>query len=213
MKTNNIINLFKEKSLIIPNFLLINYKSLNINEKELIFISYLISLKELIFDIESFSNDLNYNKEEVMNIISSLEEKKLIEVVVKKENNIIKEYIALDNLYNKVLNNTLDTEEKEDTPLVYEKIEEEFGRTLSPIEYETIKRWIDSGIKEELIYEALKEAILNGVTNLKYIDKILYEWKKKRIKNSSDVENGNSDVLISLILFLSSYICLEFLSR
>ena len=191
MKTNNIINLFKEKSLIIPNFLLINYKSLNINEKELIFISYLISLKELIFDIESFSNDLNYNKEEVMNIISSLEEKKLIEVVVKKENNIIKEYIALDNLYNKVLNNTLDTEEKEDTPLVYEKIEEEFGRTLSPIEYETIKRWIDSGIKEELIYEALKEAILNGVTNLKYIDKILYEWNKKGITKKSDLGKKN----------------------
>ena len=35
--------------------------------------------------------------------------------------------------------------------------------------------------------EALKEAILNGVNNLKYIDRILYEWNKKGYKKPSDV--------------------------
>ena len=71
---------------------------------------------------------------------------------------------------------------------IFSKIEEEFGRTLSPIEYETIKRWLDSNMKEELIVEALKEAVLNGVYNIKYIDKILYDWGKKGYINASDVK-------------------------
>ena len=49
---------------------------------------------------------------------------------------------------------------------------------LSPMEYEIIKAWLDNDMSEELIKEALKEATFNGVSNLRYIDKILYEWGK-----------------------------------
>ena len=75
---------------------------------------------------------------------------------------------------------------------VYSTIEKEFGRTLSPIECETIKGWIDSNISSDLIKEALKEAVLNGVTNLKYIDKILYEWGKKGYTKASDIKKKNT---------------------
>ena len=37
-------------------------------------------------------------------------------------------------------------------------------------------------ISEDLIKDALKEAILSGVTNFKYIDKIVYEWSKNGIQ-------------------------------
>ena len=73
---------------------------------------------------------------------------------------------------------------------IFETIEKEFGRTLSPIEYEIIKAWLDSNISEELINEALKEATFNGVSNLRYIDKILYEWGKKGINTKEDVEKN-----------------------
>ena len=36
-------------------------------------------------------------------------------------------------------------------------------------------------------FEALKEAIYNGVSNLRYIDKILSQWKQKGIKNQNDI--------------------------
>ena len=42
---------------------------------------------------------------------------------------------------------------------------------------------------EELILGALKEATYNGVNNLRYIDKIIYEWNKKGFKNMEDVNN------------------------
>ena len=58
------------------------------------------------------------------------------------------------------------------------------------MEYEIITGWIDSGYTEELIILALKEATYNGVSNLRYIDKIIYEWGKKGIKTKEDVEKN-----------------------
>ena len=55
------------------------------------------------------------------------------------------------------------------------------------MEYEIIKAWLDNNMSEELITEALKEATFNGVSNLRYIDKILYEWEKRGIKTKEDV--------------------------
>ena len=47
-------------------------------------------------------------------------------------------------------------------------------------------------MNEEIIKEALKEATYNGVSNLRYIDKIIYEWNKKGYKTIDDVRNKNS---------------------
>ena len=66
-------------------------------------------------------------------------------------------------------------------------IENEFGRTISSMECQIIKSWIDDNFSHELIMEALKEAIYNGVTSLRYIEKILYDWRKKGYKNKQDV--------------------------
>ena len=41
-----------------------------------------------------------------------------------------------------------------------------------------INGWLEKGISEDTIKKALKEAVLNGVRNFKYIDKILYTWSK-----------------------------------
>src|SRR5690625_3733777 len=99
---------------------------------------------------------------------SSLCDKKIIDLKVKKENKKMKEYINLENLYGKILLDLLEEPEendKEENSKIYDIIEEELGRTLSPIEYETISGWLNSNINENLIKEALKEAVLNGVRN------------------------------------------------
>ena len=43
---------------------------------------------------------------------------------------------------------------------------------------------------EEIIKEALKEATYNGVSNLRYIDKIIYEWNKKGYKTVEEIRNN-----------------------
>jgi len=96
MKSQNILETIKQKDLIIPSILLRNYKELKIEEKELIFLSYLMSFEEIIpFDIVKFAKDLNYQTDEIMLLISSLCEKCLINMIVKQENKVMKEFIAL----------------------------------------------------------------------------------------------------------------------
>lgn len=60
---------------------------------------------------------------------------------------------------------------------IYEYVESNFGRTLSPIEMEKIKTWTDN----ELTRYAVAVAVLNGVNNLKYVEAILENWKMENI--------------------------------
>lgn len=191
MKTKNILDIMKTNNIVIPSYLLKTYKKLNISEKELIFLSYLITFNDkVLFDINKFSISTALSIPEIMELIDSLTSKSIITMVTdKKETGMIREYLDISSLYDKIIVmilNESETESKE-TSTIYDVIEKEFGRCLSPIEYETIKGWLDSNISEDLIKEALKEAILNGVNNLKYIDRILYEWNKKGYKKPSDV--------------------------
>lgn len=191
MKTKNILDIMKTNNIVIPSYLLKTYKKLNISEKELIFLSYLITFNDkILFDINKFSISTALSVPEIMELIDSLISKNIITMVTdKKETGMIREYLDISSLYDKIIVmilNESETESKE-TSTIYDVIEKEFGRCLSPIEYETIKGWLDSNISEDLIKEALKEAILNGVNNLKYIDRILYEWNKKGYKKPSDV--------------------------
>lgn len=191
MKTKNILDIMKTNNIVIPSYLLKTYKKLNISEKELIFLSYLITFNDkILFDINKFSISTSLSIPEIMELIDSLTSKNIITMVTdKKETGMIREYLDISSLYDKIIAmilNESETESKE-TSTIYDVIEKEFGRCLSPIEYETIKGWLDSNISEDLIKEALKEAILNGVNNLKYIDRILYEWNKKGYKKPSDV--------------------------
>ena len=108
---------------------------------------------------------------------------------MKKTNGVIEEYISVDLFYNKISSLLFEKKKDNDSKDIYSIFEQEFGRTLSPTECETISGWIKNNISEELIKEALKEAVLSGVNNLRYIDKILFEWNKKGYKNVSEIKN------------------------
>lgn len=197
MKNKKVIDILKSKNIVIPLYLYKSYSKLNINLEEFIFLMYLYNQGEkIIFDPNTIEEDLGIDIKNVMSIISKLTDNKLINLeVIKNDKNIMEEYISLENFYQKIsmlIIDELNNQEEGEDSTIFQVIEEEFGRTLSPIEYEIVKAWIDSGISNELIKEALKEATFNGVSNLRYIDKILYEWNKKGIKNASDVEKNRS---------------------
>lgn len=183
-----IIDVVKQRDLTIPNMLFFNYKKLDITEQELILIIYIIN-SNFCFNIKKMSADLNINSKDLLMIINSLTEKDLLEIKVEKKNSICSETISLDKLYQKLGFLLVNIEDKkEDSNNLYTVFEQEFGRTISPMEYEIINAWKESDFTDELIISALKEATYNGVTNLRYIDKILHEWKKKGIKTNKDVE-------------------------
>ena len=112
MKSNNIINILKSNNLVIPGFLLNNYKNFNITEKELIFLSSIITKEDLIiFNSEELATNLNWNITDIMEVISSLSEKKIINIIVKKIDSKMQEYIDISSLYEKILMNILNEEE------------------------------------------------------------------------------------------------------
>ena len=189
MKSNNILEILKGKNITIPYILIKNMDELKISYKEMIFLSYLMMYGDkILFDAPLFSKDLFISLQDVIELIGELSNKRLLEMtVIKNDKGMVTEYIDINLLYLKLLGMTLKEDdaltlikdEKEDTSNIYKVIEHEFGRTISPIECETIKGWLDANMSVSLIKEALKEAVLNGVTNLKYMDKILYEWNRK----------------------------------
>lgn len=72
---------------------------------------------------------------------------------------------------------------------LYKEFEVEFGRTLSPIEFETIDSWLNQDhYSVEIIRLALREAVLSDARSFKYLDRILLDWQRRNIKNSADLE-------------------------
>ena len=121
---------------------------------------------------------------------SSLTAKGLISTNISKDGDRVSEEISLDGIYKIAASNINKKVIKNTEKNIFELFESEFGRPLSPMEYEFINAWINSGMNEDLIREALKEATYNGVSNLRYIDKIIYEWTKKGYKTVEDVINN-----------------------
>ena len=193
MKSAELLSIFKQGHLVIPLYFLQQYKKFNISLEEFVFLMYLYQLGDKsLFDPSKYQEELNIDLSKVMEYISKLTDKKLIEVdVVKNDKGLMEEVVLLDGFYRKlslVMVEDNNEKSKEYQSNIFEVIEKEFGRTLSPIEYEIIKSWIDNDMSEELIREAIKEATFSGVSNLRYIDKILYEWTKKGYKKPSDIK-------------------------
>ena len=194
MNNNVIDELLKvNNNLIVPSYLIKYISKFDLDTNEFILLLYFINSKDkLIFNPKKISDDLYLDQNTILEIISSLTEKKYISIEMIKENSIIEEYISLDLFYAKINSYLIENEKKSNDTDIYSKVENSFGRTLSPVEYETINKWIESNIPIDLIESALKEAILNGVTSIRYIDKILFEWNKKGYKSSNDVISKNT---------------------
>lgn len=186
---NKLEQIIKNKDVVIPNLLFYNYRKLNMNAEELIILSYLINEGDF-FNPKKISNDLSIPLGELMEILEHLKELDLVKIELKKVNNVRMEVINTEGFYTKLLNLLIDEEPKKTTSQIFDIFEKEFGRTLSPMEYEIINAWKDSNIEEETILLALREAVYNGVNNLRYIDKILSEWAKKGIKTKEDLEQN-----------------------
>ena len=177
-----IMELMQMRTYQIPSFVFNNYKKLKITEKELIVLIYMYN-SQVYFNPKAISNDLGMKIENVLDIVESLEEKNIIKIEAIDKDNLRCEKINYDSLYEKC---AFLLDEKKDNNDIYSKYEKELGRPLSPMEGEIISKWLEE-YDEELIILALKEAIYNGTTNFRYIDRIIFEWHKKGIKTEKDI--------------------------
>lgn len=187
---DKVVNLLKDKDITIPKLLLRNYKKLNINESELIILIFLINSTE--YNPKSISDYMDIKFPVLLEMISELESKGMLKIELKNINGINTEVCNLDTLYEKLSLLVIKKEDTKDNNSIYDVFETELGRTLSPIEYELVSDWLNDNT-EEILKLALKEATYNGVSNFRYIDRIIHEWKKKGIKTKDDVIKNNEE--------------------
>ena len=141
----------------------------------------------------------NYLRNDRYKETNYLYEKSLI---CKDKNGVyeLKDTIGIPNGIPSIDKNSIDknsieekeVQEKEEEigiPTIYDFIESEFGRPLSPTEYEYISKWEDN----DLTRYAVKQAVLNNAPRLKYIQAILNNYRAKNIKTVQDAQNDEKN--------------------
>lgn len=171
----------------IPIKLLTSYKSLGLNETDVMLI---LQLHRFLYEKNDFPTPsdlaaaLTLDEQECAKALRKLIQKNFLSIEQKQNSeNRLSEVYSLDPLWNRIFN-----EEKPKPASDFEDgtlfilFEQEFGRPISPFEIETINVWLDEDeLEPSLIKAALRESVLMGKLNFKYIDRILREWKKKGI--------------------------------
>ena len=66
-------------------------------------------------------------------------------------------------------------------------LEEQFGRTLSPVEYKIISKW-RSWFSDDIINYAIDKTIKNGARGLSYTEAIINSWHDKGFKTLKECE-------------------------
>lgn len=176
------------KKLVISDYLIRVALDNSLNLNEFLVLVYYDNSFSNTFEVELISSTLGIDVNSAMEAFNSLMIKGLVTLEsVKDLENRLNEVVSLDGVYQTILENTNNEAKEEIKEDVFKVFERELGRTMSSMELELINGWLISGTPEELVLGALREAVYNGVSNFRYIDKIIYEWEKKGFKTMDEV--------------------------
>lgn len=126
--------------------------------------------------------------------IKDLEKKKYIEIEYIREDKEIKQrkikIIGIHKCeqgYSQKVKGNKEEEYKEinKESNIFELVEKNIGRSISPIEYEVINKW---DYDPKVIELAIRESILNNAKTIKYMDRVLFNWEQNGIKTEEDAK-------------------------
>lgn len=185
MKRNVYEQLFLNQT-VIPSKLLTSYRKLGLNEQE---VMILLQIHRFLQEQIEFptpaeiASYLTISEEACAEYLRQLIQRNFLEITeFKNDKNQFCEAYSLEPLWIQLFASEEEKEEENQEGTLFILFEQEFGRPLSPFEIEMINTWLDEDlIKPALIKAALRESVLMGKLNFKYIDRILREWKRKGI--------------------------------
>lgn len=193
MQDSTIYDWIKDGFTLVPNKLFNDYHRLNISSDEMILIIFMmcqINQGQSLEDISLTSKHLGWSQSKLHEVLNSLMNQGFLEIeLIENDQGKKMDHYTLRPLFEKLDEEHYQKISVSESPTTQEKerslvaiFEDEFGRTLSQIELETLFTWTQKeGYSEDLIYLALKQAVLNGALSLKYIDRILLNWTKNNI--------------------------------
>ena len=186
------------------NLVLDNYRKIGLTNEEFLLWLQLFRYNEAgnhFPDLAMIASQLSFTQQEIYYLLNQLVQKQVVQIISTKDTSgKIVDHYDLSLIFNKIAvlkeqEKMTQTKKKEQEKIreLYQSFEAEFGRPLSQIEFQRIGQWLDEDhYQVELIQLALREAVLNQVYNLKYVDRILLNWERKNIRTKDQVEKeGN----------------------
>lgn len=163
----------------------------NLSLNEFLLLMYFEDESDKTFNVDKICNSLSLDEEKIMIAFDNLLSKNLMKLdVIKDSSNKLCEEISLEPFYQTVVERKEKKCKAKQKESIFDIFQRELGRNISPMEYEIISTWLEKGFTDDLVVGALQEAVYNGVSSLRYIDKILYEWQKKGYKKMTEVKEG-----------------------
>lgn len=169
--------------------LLDNYKKLKISESQVVLIlmmDRLVSQGNPFITADLLSLKMSLDVKEIDRLIADLLTRGFMEYTTANGKTITSLNPLKEKLFsefqislskeNEVKNNKTVSDQLNN---IFETFQKELGRSLSPLEISSIREWVSMGYTDEIIIDALKEAISQGKKSLKSVDKILLTWSKR----------------------------------
>lgn len=201
---NNVIyDTLRKKDFVVKNYLVKVSHELSLDLNDMLLLIYFMNQENPTLDFEHINKTIYLTEEEAMESYDKLLELSLVESkTIKNEAGVMDEVISTDNIFKYATEEIQRKIKNETKNNIFEEIESEFGRPLSPMEFEAINGWLGK-YDESLIHEALKEAVFNNAKSLRYITRILEAWTDKGYKTSSDIkrEKNLDNTMVELFTY------------
>jgi len=201
LMNSNILAWLQEGNITIPTLLFSEYRNLNLNETELVLLLNILTFIEKGNEFptpEELSSRMTVSIPECNEMLRRLIQKGFIEIIDQYSHDGIRfEKYSVKSLWEKLIDQFMkknksskEIDKKAEESNLYTCFEKEFGRPLSPFECESLGMWMDDDHHDPVIIKAaLREAVMSGKLNFRYIDRILFEWKKNGIKTIEQAKN------------------------
>ncbi len=170
--------------------LLDSYSKLSLSENELVtclMIKHLSDQGNSFVNADMLALKMNLGTKEINEIMASLMKKGYLTYDHDEENKLTVSLAPLENKVKKEFafslareqNNSLNKEREEEMQKIVSVFEDKLARTLTPLEISTINDWLDNGYDQDMIRNALLDALNAGKKNIRAVNKILINRRKQ----------------------------------
>ena len=169
--------------------LLENYKKLKISENELaiiFMIDHLVSQGNPFITADLLSLKMSLDIKDIDALIADLLTRGFIEYATLNGKTVTSLNPLKEKLFREFqMTSSFEEATRNDKKVndminnVYGQFETLLSRPLSQVEFSRIREWISYGYSDEMIINALKEALNKGKRSLRSVDKILLSWSER----------------------------------
>ncbi|OIK56818.1 DnaD domain protein [Oenococcus oeni] len=190
---------FAEGNVDIPTRLLRNYHQIGLSNEDLIVVIQLFAFSREGIKLPSselISARTNFSQNSIQRILEKLLKHKFISFSMNNDaydlSGLIEKLVGGGRVDPNSLSADKSLSQLGTQKRLYQTFQREFGRMLTPMELQTISEWLKKDqFSPDLVVTALNQAVNAQILNLRYIEKILLNWKHNNVQTKEQAEADN----------------------